>query len=86
MTRVIVTGAGVAVIALTVVELKMAVVTGADVAMLVAEDDMLMAGPSAALAVVIGWMITCGSKAGGGCDTVLLNSLCENPGIVSASS
>ena len=54
VTRVIVTGAGVAVVALAVVKLKMAVVTGADVAMLVAEDDTFMASPSTALAVVIG--------------------------------
>ena len=45
---------GAVVVALAVVELEMAVVTGAEVAMLVAEDNMLMASPSAALAVVIG--------------------------------
>ena len=82
--RVVVTRAGVAVVvALTVVKLEIAVVTGADIAMLVAEDDTLMVSPGTALAVVIGWMTTCGSKAGGGHDTVSLNRLCENPGIMS---
>ena len=87
VTRVIVTGTGVAVvITLAVVELEMPVVTGAAVVMLVAVDSMLAASPGTVLTGVIGWVTTCSSKAGGGCDTVLSNSLCENPGIMSASS
>ena len=87
VTRVVVTGTGVTVvIALAVVELKMAVVTGAAVVMLVTVDGMLMASPGAALTGMIGWMTTCGSKAGGSHDTVSSNSFCENPGIVSTSS
>ncbi len=87
VTRVVVTGTGVAVvIALTVVKLKIAVVTGAAVVMLFAADGMLVASPGTALAGMIGWMTTCGSKAGGGHDTVSSNSLCENPVIVSTSS
>ena len=54
VTGVVVTGAGVVIAAaFPVVELEMSVVTGVDVVTLVAEDEMLMAGPGAALAVVI---------------------------------
>ena len=55
MTGVIVTGTGVAVvIALAVVKLEMAVVTGAAVVTLVTADGMLAAGPGTALTGMIG--------------------------------
>ncbi len=54
MTGVTTTGAGVAIAAaLTVVKLKMVVVTDVDVVTLVTEGGMLLASPGAALAVVI---------------------------------
>ncbi len=56
------------------------------IALTVVELNILVASPGTALTGVIGWMTTCSSKAGGGHDTVSSNSLCENPGIVSASS
>ncbi len=74
-TGVIVTGAGVTVAAVV----TGVIVTGTGVAVVIAltvvELNMLMASPGAALTGVIGCMTTCGSKAGGGHDTMSLNSL-----------
>ncbi len=87
MVRVIITGAGGAVVAaLTVVKLEVSVVTGVDVMTLVTDDEMVMVSPGATLAVMISWIMTHGSKVVVGCCAMSANRFCENPGTVSASS
>ncbi len=91
LSVVIVTRAGViATVAVTVVELRMAVMTCTGGVVLVVGSGMFTVTSGVVLVVATGFTMTHGSNAGGGfgaeSSSVVVNSCCDNPGTVSSSS
>ena len=91
LSVVIVTGTGVVVTGtVTVVELRMAAMTGTEGVVLVVGSSTFAAASGVVLVVATGLTMTRGSNAGGGfgaeSSSVVANSCCDNPGTVSSSS